>query len=172
MVRFAHPSSSPSSSSDPQPPAIPFSIDDILQDERKEKNFQHREQIQHRLTCDPDASDDEFDPTSNLPADLSSSRPSNHVPPINPPPRSFDLSSFRFYHQQQHARESFMSVGGSGGADLQQHRQQQLHDQQRLQFNPNDAASSLILGSNVPFDGHHSLSLPHRQSVLGCGRDR
>lgn len=68
---------------------------------------------------------------------------------------------------------------GVSGPNLQQHRQQQhlheqqqhLHEQQRLQFNPGDPASSVILGSNASFDGHHSLTLPHRQSVLGCGRD-
>lgn len=29
----------------------------------------------------------------------------------------------------------------------------------------------MILGSGASFEGHHSLTLPHRQSVLGCGRD-
>ena len=192
MVRFASASSSSSSSSDPQPPAIPFSIEDILQDEtprgvhnsrRSERRRQSLSHEQHDAN-----SEDELDSATNnnnnnnnnnLPADLSSSsRPSEpSIPPINQPP-SFDLSSFRFYQQQQHARESFMV--GVSGPNLQQHRQQQhlheqqqhLHEQQRLQFNPGDPASSVILGSNASFDGHHSLTLPHRQSVLGCGRDR
>lgn len=190
MVRF------PASSSDSQPPSIPFSIDDILQDERKNNSNPHqqpstqppppmppsREPNYQDISDDDD--DDEADVNaSNMPADLSHPRHQHlqhHLPdPLihlndngTNPPRPFDLSQFRFYQQQQqqHARESFMAAATGCNPDLQRQQPAHLPDQ-HLSFNPGDpSATSMMLGASAPFDAR-SLSMPHRQSVLGCGRD-
>ena len=178
MVRF--PDVASSSSADPQPSAIPFSIDDILQDEGRNASNEHaqRPRQQSELIEAEEAG------ASNLPADLSYSRRSEPSALLNPPAH-FDLSQFRFYQQQeqqqqqqqqqQHdARESFMSAGGRR-SDLQRHQQQQpqLHPPSHPQFNAGEAASSIMLGPSSSFDSHHtSLAMHHRQSVIGCGRDR
>ena len=177
MVRFPDVASS-SSSSDPQPSAIPFSIDDILQDEGRNASSEHGQ----RLRRQPELTEPDDAGASNLPADLSYSRRSEPSVLVNPPAQ-FDLSQFRFYHQQQHqqqqqqqhdSRESFISAGGRR-SDMQRHQQQQqqLHPASHPQFNAGEAASSIMLGPSSSFDPHHtSLAMHHRQSVLGCGRDR
>ena len=179
MVRFP-----PPSSSDAAPPTIPFSIDEILQDDRRPDDTA-RTSSPSRGPNYQDISDDEETEAGNLPADLSRSHHLHHSHDSFPAhlnqPRPFDLSSqFRFYQQQQHpqhARESFISASAVDLGRQTQHMSAEPH----MQFHPSDsasaaaaaaAASSMILGANAPFDAHHSLSLTHRQSTMGCGRDR